>query len=82
VTLHFDFAAMQIDAALHNHQTKAGPRTVGDILPAMEGVEKPFLVGFWNADPLVADSADNLCSSTTDFEVNQPTNVRILDRVG
>jgi hypothetical protein len=81
LTLHFDFAAMQIDAALYNHQTKARPRSANDILPPMEGAEEPLSIGFWNADPLVEYGADDLCSSTFNFEPHQPTNVRILDRV-
>ena len=39
LTFHFDFAAIQIDTALHNHQAKARPRTVSDILPPMEAVK-------------------------------------------
>ena len=72
---------MQIDAALYNHQSKARSRTVSDIMSAMEGVEKPFSVGFRDADSLVVDAANHLRSDTPDFETHQPANVRILDRV-
>ncbi len=79
--LHFDFAAVQIDAALYDHQTETRTRTVTDVMPAMEGVEEPLSVGFWNSDALVADSANNFCFVTPDFESNQPPGVRILHRV-
>ena len=72
---------MQIDAALYNHQSKARSRTVSDIMPAMEGVAKPYSVGFRDADSLVVDGANNLCSDAPNFETHQPANVRILDRV-
>src|SRR5262249_40114283 len=80
-TLHFDFAAMQIDTALHNHQTEACTRTISDVLPTMESAKEPLPVGFRNADPLVVDGANDLCSGRIDFEANRPARVRILDSV-
>ena len=81
LTLHVDLAAIQIDAALHDHQTEPGARTVSHVLAAMERAKEPLLVGFWNADPLVANGASNLGSGKCDFEVHRPTRVRILDSV-
>jgi hypothetical protein len=55
--LHVDFTAVQLDAALDDHQTKTRAWTAIDVMPTMEGGEEPLSIGFWNADALVADSA-------------------------
>src|SRR5262249_51222388 len=52
-----------------------------DVLPAMESAKEPLSIGFWNADPLVADGANNLCSGKCNFETNRSAAVRILDSV-
>jgi hypothetical protein len=44
---------MQIDAALYDHQTETGARTVIDVKATMEGGEEPLSVGFRNSDTLV-----------------------------
>ena len=56
LALHFDFAALQINTALYDHQAETRTWTVSDVMPAVEGVEEPFLVGFWNSDALIAES--------------------------
>jgi hypothetical protein len=48
---------MQIEAALHDHQTENRTRTITDVIPAVEGVEEPFSIGFGNSDPWVANRA-------------------------
>ena len=80
--VHLTTATMQIDAALHDHQTETRPWTVTDVMPAVEGVEEPLPVGFWNSDPLVADNANNFCLVTLHFEPHHPAKVRILHGVG
>src|SRR5215469_18654505 len=79
-TFHVDFAAVQIDAALSDHETKTRPRAATDVLRTMEGCEEPLSIGFWNADTLVSDSADDFCFETPKFETYRSADVRILDR--
>src|SRR5215471_31583 len=81
LTFELDFAAVQIDATLYDHQSETRARTPGDVAPTMESVEKPLLVGFWNADALVADGANHFRSGAPDFKSHHLTGVRILDRV-
>src|SRR4029077_16932920 len=45
-----DLTAVQIDAALHDHQAEAGARAVIDVVAPMKGVEKPLSVGIRNAN--------------------------------
>jgi hypothetical protein len=71
-TLHFDFATVQIEAALYDHQTETLPRALIDVMAAMESAEEPFSIGFWNSDALVADSAHDFCSSTLDLKALSP----------
>src|SRR4029077_1523695 len=47
----------------------------------MEGVEKPFLVGWRNSDPLVPDYANNFCIVKSCFEPNDTPSVRVFHRV-
>ena len=72
MTLHFYFAAVQFDAALYDHESEAGTRTVIDVKATMEGVEEPLFVGLRDTDTFVADNADNLCFGAPDFETHQP----------
>ena len=67
-TLHPDFAAVQIDAALDDYQTKTGARTVINVMSTMEGGEEPLSIGLRNPDTLVSDSADNFCFGIPHFE--------------
>jgi hypothetical protein len=78
---HFDCPAMQIDAALYDHQTKTRAWTITDVMATMEGVEKPFPVGLWNSDALVADNANKLCAGKANFELHHSSSVRILNRI-
>jgi hypothetical protein len=82
LAIHFDSAAVQIDTALYNHETETGTWPVIDVMPAMEGVKEPLPVGFWNADPLVADEANNFCFGTSDVQSDRFSGIRILYRVG
>src|SRR5215471_1318123 len=82
LTFELDFAAVQIDTTLYDHQSETRARTPGDVVAAMEGAKEPLLVGFWNADALVADGANHLRSGAPDFESHHLVGVRILDRVG
>ena|SRR5262249_8920989 len=82
LTFYVDFAAVQIDAALDDHQTKARAWTVTDVLRAMEGGEEPLSIGFWNADTLVSDSANDFGFGKPDFETYHSAGAGILDRVG
>src|SRR5207244_980207 len=81
-TLHFDFAAVQVDAALHDHQTKPGAWTVTNVISAVERVEEPLSVCLRNSDALVADGANNLFFGSANFETHPPPRVRVLHGVG
>src|SRR5215475_9196626 len=81
LTIKLDCAAVQIHATLHDHQTETCAGAVGDVLPTVEGAKEPLVVGFWNADALVADSANHFRSDASDFKSNRPSGVRVLDRV-
>jgi hypothetical protein len=72
---------MQVDAALYDHQTETRARTLTDVMPAMEGVEEPLSVGFWNSNALVADGANNFCADAPDFESHRSPSVRVFHRV-
>jgi hypothetical protein len=78
--LHVDFAAVQIDAALYNHETETRAWTVIDVMAAMEGVEKPLSIGFGNSNALVADGANNFCADAPNFEPHRPPRVRSIPR--
>ena len=73
---------MQIDAALYDYQTEARAWTVIDVMPAMEGIEEPLAVGFWNSDALVADGASHISADGRDFEPHRTSGVRIFYGVG
>ena len=62
---------MQVNAALHDHQTESRAGTVPDVLSAMEGVEEPFSVSFWNADTLVTNNTNKFCSDAIDIEPHE-----------
>ena len=80
--LYADFAAVQIDAPLNDHQTETGAWTVIDIVTPMEGVKEPLPIGLRNADPLVADETNHFCSGAFDFQSNRLSGILILHRVG
>ena len=72
---------MEVDATLDDDQTKTSAWAVTDVTPAMEGIKKPLLVGFWNPDALVTNGANNVRSGAPDFKLDHPSGVRILHRV-
>jgi hypothetical protein len=76
--LHVDSTAVQVDAALYDHETETRTWTLIDVMPAMEGVEEPLSVGFWNSNALVADGANNFCADAPDFKSHRLPGVRIF----
>ena len=80
--LDFDFAAMQINAALDDDQPETGAGTVADIAAAMKGVKEPFPIGFGNPDAMVPDEANNVFTGACDFELDRFSGVGIFHGIG
>src|SRR5215469_13733941 len=78
VAFHLDTSTMQIDAPLHNHQTESSTRAVTNVMATMKGIKNPFLVGFRNTDPSVADRTNDLSLVIFYVEPDYPADVGIL----
>jgi hypothetical protein len=74
---YVDFGAMQIDAALCDHQTETCTWSVIDVMPAMKNIEKPLAVGFWNSNALVADGVDHISADGQNFEPHRASGVAL-----
>src|SRR5215831_16841653 len=70
---HEDLAAVQVDAALYDHQAEASARAVSDVVAPMKGIKKPLSVGLGNADPLISNCANHRGPGTRDFEPHRPS---------
>jgi hypothetical protein len=58
--LYFDGAAVQFDAAFHNHQTQSSAGALAHVTTSMERIEQPGQVAFRNADSVIANAADGI----------------------
>jgi len=76
-----DFTAVQIDAALDDHQAQPGAGTVSDVSAAMEGGKKPFAVGLENPDAAITNRGDQFGSVACDVKVDVRSGLGIFDRV-
>jgi hypothetical protein len=68
LAFHGDLPAMQVYAALYDHQTKTGARTTIDVVAAMESGKEPLVVCFWNSNALIADCANHFRADARDLE--------------
>jgi hypothetical protein len=71
-----DSAAVQVDTALYDHETETRAWALVNVVPTMEGVEEPLSVSFWNANALIANSANDFSDTASDFQTAPPARRR------
>jgi hypothetical protein len=81
-TFDLDSAAVQIEAALNDHQSKARTGPLTDILPAVKGMKEPWPILFRNANPAIADHDHRITPVLFDRELDRHPGFRVLHRIG
>src|SRR5512140_551934 len=76
--LNSNLAAVQIDAAFHQHQAEPGAGSTGHVVPAVKRVEEPALVFSANPDAAIAHHTDSLRALPFDDELDRSPCLGIL----
>ena len=82
LTLDGHGTTMGLDGTFDDHQPQSSTRRCSDILSAMKQFKQVVLIFFWNANPFISHTQDNVGIVTMEVNVYRTSSRRVLAQGG